>query len=225
MQLPRGRFRSLERGVRIGDILARMGADRFSGICTFSSEERCIEIVMEAGRIVLASVDTVHGDNAMRLISGLLEQTADVAISELTPAQLALAREFNGDCVVRHPEIPLGEKSSPPVGSGAGGEGKEGRAEAVSREETPQGRQGPEAVSPPGGGETQGDTGGEPPADVGEWDVVAREGFTLRPDDLDALDSMDLETMTRKIRENCRLMVERLQLGYLVADNEERGEG
>jgi hypothetical protein len=34
--------------------------------------------------------------------------------------------------------------------------------------------------------------------------------------DLNALDSMDLNTMSNKIRENCKIMVEKLHLEHLI---------
>jgi len=234
----------MERGEKLNYILEKLGSDQFSGVCSLAYQDRTIEIVLEKGRIFLASVDALSGDDAMEVITGLLDQPVDAAISDLTPVQLRLSREFNEDCIV-HLRSSMG-KGSPPR--------PPGRREKVpeierlpanplepsvrpavhsSSPEDPLARKG-ESLNP---GEPciesflSKDTktletnieGMESPDDQ---DLTSMEGrYNLMDRDLAALDSMDLDTMTRKIRENCKSMVERLQLGYLVVDNDKKESG
>ena len=42
--------------------------------------------------------------------------------------------------------------------------------------------------------------------------------------DLDALDALDIQTMTEKFRANCRQMIEKLELEHLLEKNTRKGE-
>jgi len=177
----------------------------------------------------------------MQVITGLWDQPVDAAISDLTPAQLQLSREFNEGCIVHHPSI---------LGKGIPPRPQERR------------RTGPEVESPPkiplepsvraafhssspedplareGGPVLPGEPRMGPVLSKGTETLVTNPedmeshddqdltslggGYSLMDKDLAALDSMDLDTMTRKIRENCKSMVERLQLGYLVVDSDKK---
>jgi len=231
----------MERGEKLDYILKKLGSDQFSGVCSLAYQDRTIEIVLEKGRIFLASVDALSGDDAMQVITGLWDQPVDAAISDLTPAQLQLSREFNEDCIVHHPST-LG-KGIPPSPH----ERRRTGPELESLPTTPPEPSGPAAFHPSspedplareGGPVHPGEPRMEPVLSKGTGTLVANpedmespddqdipsmgSGYILIDKDLAALDSMDLDTMTSKIRENCKSMVERLQLGYLVVDTDKK---
>lgn len=244
MQLPRGRFRSIEKGERLGNLLDKLRSDQFSGVCSIICRGHSIETVIEKGRILLASCDDLLGDDAMGVIGSLLEQQYDASISDLTPAQLKLSFEFNRACIVRHPiasekeipqtqpkksdnvfiddisplkisesktetVIPKSHKTSPREGRVKEVQPQQSRREFLSGDETVTPK------SPIGTSSGAGDEKVNP----------SESGYTLDDLDLKALDSMDLDVMTRKIRDNCKLLVERLHLGYLVVEEDKKESG
>jgi len=231
----------MEKGERLDNILKKLSSDQFSGVCSLAYQDRTIEIVLEKGRIFLASVDALSGENAMQVITGLWDQPVDAAISDLTPAQLQLSREFNEDCIVHHPST-LG-KGIPPSPH----ERRRTGPEVESLPTTPPEPSGPAAfhssspedpLARKGGPVHPGEPRMEPVLSKGTETLVTNpedmespddqdipsmgSGYILIDKDLAALDSMDLDTMTSKIRENCKSMVERLQLGYLVVDTDKK---
>jgi len=230
----------MERGEKLDYILKKLGSDQFSGVCSLAYQDRTIEIVLEKGRIFLASVDALSGEDAMRVITGLLDQPVDAAISDLTPAQLQLSREFNEDCIVHHPstlgkDIPPSphERRTGPEVESLPTTPPEPSVQAAFHSSPPE-----DPLAREGGSVHPGEPRMEPVLSKGTGTLLTNpedmespddqdlpsmgSGYILIDKDLAALDSMDLDTMTRKIRENCKSMVERLQLGYLVMDNDKK---
>ncbi len=244
MQLPRGTFRSMEKGERLGGLLKKLGSDQFSGVCSIVCEGHTIEIVLEKGRVSLASCDDLSGDDAMRVIDGLMERPFDASISELTPTQLKLSREFNEAFIVRNsltaeksilPPQPNKDEIIPAAGK-TPLQKPEYESQTVipaRHQRKPQDQDASkvqaaksEKDSFPKGSVTSTATFNEALFETGEENINSPErGYTLDDLDLKALDSMDLDVMSRKIRDNCKLMVERLHLGYLVVDEDKKESG
>ena len=95
MQIPRGKFRSIKKGISLGEILDGMATSGFSGICSFSSATIKGTMVFKGGVIILAKVQDQYGDPAVveaRLVVG---QVIDAVLSDLDGTQVQLALEFN----------------------------------------------------------------------------------------------------------------------------------
>jgi hypothetical protein len=95
MQLPRGKFRSIKKGVPLGDILDEMATSRFSGICSFSSNTVNGTMVFKGGLVILAKVQDQYGDPAVIEARLVVDQVIDAVLSDLDGTQMQLALEFN----------------------------------------------------------------------------------------------------------------------------------
>lgn len=216
----------MEKGEKFGGFLKKLGSDQFCGVCSIVCEGHTIEIVLEKGRISLASCDNLSGDDAMRIIGGLMERPFDASISDLTPAQIKLSREFNETCIVRHTPAAAKTLLKKP-------EHKSQTAIPAQHQRKPQDQDvlkvqpgKPEGRSLPKDSTTTSAKIPDTLFGTGEENIDSSErGYTLDDLDLKALDSMDLDIMSKKIRDNCKLMVERLHLGYLVVDEDKKESG
>lgn len=242
MQLPRGTFHSMKKGMKVGFILNNLKEEGFSGSCSLASGVHVIDLVVRDGNILLASCDSACGNPAMVMIQSMVEEIADAALSDLTPAQMKLTLEFNEQC-----RISVKRESPQKSPVTAREENKDVQSvKSVQREnirEVPPVHRIPEKekivqpVSPPF--ELDSQTEKTPPAPSSpqtapqpekilssppesgkskQADIFARDGdeLTLVDRDLNALDSMDLATMSTKIRENCKSMIEKLHLEHLM---------
>ena len=242
MQLPRGTFHSMKKGMKVGLIVNSLKEDGFSGSCSLASGAHVIDLVVRDGNILLASCDSACGNPAMDMIQSMYDDSADAALADLTPAQMKLTLEFNDQCRVsvkretpqKSPlpareekkdvqsvksvqrentefvppvqRIPERERTIQPVSRPPEPivQPKKTTPTPSSPETAPQ----PEKIpsSPPVSGKSK------------QADIFARDGdeLTLVDRDLNALDSMDLATMSTKIRENCKSMIEKLHLEHLM---------
>jgi len=241
MQLPRGTFHSIKKGMKIALILNSLKEDGFTGSCSIACGDRGIDLVVKEGNVLLASCDSSCGNTAMELIRALHEQAADASLADLTPAQMKLTLEFNDQCRVSQrresppkAEIPTREekKSIESANSqNAATATREREREVITRpvsrtpDQRPQTQKTPpappqQAHLQPEPASHQQNTASPTPSTAknSPVDIFAREGeeVTLMDRDLNALDSMDLNTMSNKIRENCKIMVEKLHLEHLI---------
>jgi len=222
MQLPRGTFHSMKKGREMGTILEDLREERFSGICALLCGNQSFDLVFQDGLIMLASGDSTCGDATMEIIGTQRSMIADASLSSLTPAQLKLTLEFNAGCRVQRP-IPAAQitPASTP-------------GDRLSRRPA----EAPRIVPKPGAGkdvrERADDSRVSPPEPVtarsspaparekeaGPRDIFASDSdeSTMVDRDLQALDAMDLDTMSQKIRMNCRQMIEKLHLEHLIDD-------
>jgi len=197
-------------------------------VCSFVYQDHSIDIVLEKGRIFLASTESLTGDEAIPVLTSLLDKPVEAIISDLTPSQLRLSREFNENCIVHHPLVPSKDIPSLP---------HDVEERTTDTENLPSNTQESSIQSdfPSNPAEDSLTRNGKPAPqrelpiepvlsestdnhDLASLDEV----YTLTDQDLSALDSMDLDTMTKKIRENCKSIVERLQLGHLVVDDDKK---
>lgn len=242
MQLPRGSFHSMKKGMKVSLIVNSLKEEGFSGSCSLASGTHVIDLVVRDGNIVLASCDSACGNPAMDMIQSMYDDIADAALSDLTPAQMKLTLEFNDQCRVS------GKREAPSKSAVTTREEKKDVKSVKSdqkedtlkvsqiksipdRERTiqPVSRPPEPIVQPkktpyaPSSSETapQPDKIPTSPPVSGkskQADIFARDGdeLTMVDRDLNALDSMDLTTMSTKIRENCKSMIEKLHLEHLM---------
>ncbi|MEN6443692.1 MAG: hypothetical protein WC391_01485 [Methanoregula sp.] len=245
MQLPRGTFREIKKGQKLGDLLEELGRSRFSGICSISFDESISTLVMKSGKCILAKYAHFAGDAAYDELGQMPDQDVDAALSTLDEAQLQLALEFNkaariiktGKAAPVHQKpaepaphivhqtvekVPApvhtarvapvhatpGEHSRPVVNQSVPdptpsairpGDLKPARHQAGFASETV-------TVHPK-----------EPPKAIPEEeeDKVKPETSSFEKD-IDTFDTMDISSVTDKIRNDCRTMVKQLHLDHLM---------
>lgn len=209
MQLPRGTFRSIKKGISLHVICRELAESRFTGCCTFTSGLRTCTFVMESGRCILAEDQNLQGKNAWDTIAKNEKCEGDAYIADLTGAQIKISREFNKPAALGESNNPPALFREKPAAHSPATTVKDGMKTATKHEPVPPvaGRQ----------------LGGKPPQRSGTGAGAASrepsfdtDGFTLVDRDLDALDAMDIETMTQKIRSSAKQTVERLNLEHLM---------
>jgi len=232
MQLPRGTFREIQKKQKMGDIFMELERGRFSGICSISCRDGLSNLVLKSGKCILAEFATFKGDTALEnLIFATSGDEVDAALSTLDEAQIQLSLEFNKAERVRNAgySSPASKKpANPPVQQVR--RATESRA-VPAREQnlspqkeklpapSPQPRKMParpplaapvKPVTEPPAALKTGPAGGireHPPKET-----VPAEGDS----DLDTFDSLNLDEVTDKIREDCKTMVKNLHLEHLM---------
>jgi len=208
MQLPRGTFRSIKKGIALHAICHDLTESHFTGCCTFTSGPRTCTFVMESGRCILAEDQELQGHAAWAAIIKDGGREGEAVLADLSGAQIKISREFNK-------AADLGESSRPPAlfrekapahdpaATAKGGTKPEAKREAVQ----------------PDGGRQHLRRGSADANRAPREHALETDGFSLVDRDLDALDAMDIETMTEKIRSSAKMTVERLHLEHLM-DND-----
>ena len=233
MQLPRGTFREIQKNQKAGDLLVELERSRFSGICSISCREGVCTLVLKSGKCILAEYTTSKGDAALEgLLMSNSGEAIDAALSTLDEAQIQLSLEFNkSERVVKAPRGPpppqkavhhpapaaphvMAKKTSPSQGANPAPPSEEvSKLVARSPEKTPRplaGPKNPVTVPPPSFREEKRTAPKEPEAPVKET------GKTDFENDLDTLNSMNLDQVTDKIRDECKTMVKHLRLDHLM---------
>lgn len=220
MQLPRGTFHSIKKGLELETILRDLKEERFSGSCSLACGSHAGNLVFQDGQIMLASFDSSCGDAAMEIIFRQMDSIADASMSDLTAAQLKLTLEFNEKCRVSRersdakkiPATPQKDRvysrekdKAPITPERLKTEGSWKISESPVQEK-------PIHTVPPS------EPAGERGAKSGDLFASDGEESTMVDRDLQALDAMDLDTMRNKIRMNCKLMIEKLHLEHLIDD-------
>ncbi len=207
MQLPRGTFRELKRGLDLHSLIREMEEACLSGYCKVVSGEPSILLVFSSGKIILAEYGSLTARAAMEEISRTGGEPVDAVLHDLSDAQIELALEFNPSARIDR--------------AGRGTAGMRSPIPASRHRLVPTHRQSFPAGSgkvPPVGPEPGRFSGrGIPPG-------AADEETSLLMRDLDALDALDIQTMTEKFRANCRQMIEKLELEHLLEKNARKGE-
>ncbi|KQC07342.1 MAG: hypothetical protein APR55_04080 [Methanolinea sp. SDB] len=239
MQLPRGTFRTLKRGISLDELAYELKNERFSGSCTITRDKSEIVMVFRNGSLILARYDDMEGNAAWERIKGIGTDMVDAALSSLSEAQLGLALEFNSNARIqratlqerRASVIPLKsvETKKPDITTDKGiptSNTQKSRQEKppsltyekeVIRKNIP-----PKSDTIPHQKEIvitekiPEETDASIPNSPGEEQSSSCQG-------LDALDSMDIETMTQKIRNNCIVMIEKLHLEHLIETKKGQG--
>ena len=118
MQLPRGTFCEIKKGIPIPVLLSDIQTKHFSGICTISSGSSSGTFVFRLGTCILAKFMDKRGDHAWQSLIDMQEKTVDAALSSLDEAQIKLSLEFNKTSRIAAPRagLPVREisRSAPP---------------------------------------------------------------------------------------------------------------
>lgn len=225
MQLPRGTFREIRKKVILQDLLCELEETRFSGVCGIVAGPATGSFVFRNGACILARFHGKSGDAAIREMQQSARESVDVIISTLDETQVKLALEFNPDCMVRSrppqthdnavPPAPAPVEHSqdnhtktpatpPPV--------RPGRRVLISTEPLhaktahEPGRVVPRVLA-------------HPPAEKPAPEKPAAQAVEASDDfesDIDALDTMDLDLVTSRIRSDCKTLVRHLELDHLI---------
>ncbi|PKG33981.1 hypothetical protein [Methanoregula sp.] len=226
MQLPRGTFREIRKKIVLQDLLSEFEDTRFTGTCGIVAGPATGSFVFQNGACILARFHGQAGDAAIREMQQSARDAVDVIISTLDETQVRLALEFNPACIVLTEPSPDTGHSPPARGTAptrtippvspdapvAPASPRRGRriliasGVPVTKQDGGQMQDAPRApifpsAIPPETKTPVADTNGEP-------EDLERE--------IDALDSMDLNLVTSRIRSECRTLVKHLDLDHLL---------
>jgi hypothetical protein len=206
MQLPRGTFRELKRGTDLHSLISEMERACLSGYCKIMTGETPILLVFSNGRIILVECGTLTARAAMEELSRAGGEPVDAVLHDLSDSQLKLALEFNPSARVDQRVEAAGVRPAAPA---------PGHDIPLHHRQSSPGES--RGVSSRGKepGRFSGHSVPSPPSD---------DEASLLMRDLDALDALDIQTMTEKFRANCRQMIEKLELEHLLEKNTGKGE-
>jgi hypothetical protein len=250
MQLPRGTFREIKKGVTIEDLLSEFERSRFSGVCSISSEAGSGTLVYKNGKCILVKFLGKSGDAGCTELQKNRNHEVDAALSSLDEAQIQLSLEFNKTCrpvkVVKPLEEPkkaaqpaqepvkkpappvnttthvpaaktppskppaasLFHRPAPPVQPPTAPEPKTQRAvQSLPR---------PAMPAPPAAQRPPAPTAKAPDQALDEDKTDALSQSSSFDNDIDTFDTMDLDNVTDKIRNDCKTMIKQLHLEHLM---------
>jgi len=225
MQLPRGTFREIRKKVVLQDLLFELERTRFSGTCGIVAGPATGSFVFQNGACILARFHGHAGSAGIREMQQSAQETVDVIISTLDDTQIKLAIEFNPGCrlLTSPPHVPeesavpgsvparntpVTRPASPPLSPAV----RPGRRVLIKTEvSVPKKHAEPELIV------------SRSPAHIPE-EKPAPEKIMAPADnetedfesDIDALDSMDLDLVTSRIRSDCKNLVRHLELDHLI---------
>ena len=209
------------RGIRLDEMADELKKDQFTGYCTISRDNSEIVMVFRKGVLLLARYDATEGDTAWDRIGSLGNETVDAVLSNLSDMQVELALEFNSNARIKRSPSREHRTPVPPAGKARVAE------PGISRERVapvPNERKKREEISPQAPirekEALEKITSSKPEESAS---VPPGEEYSGSYRELDALDSMDIESMTQKIRNNCMVMIEKLNLEHLIETKKGRG--
>ncbi|MBS1193880.1 MAG: hypothetical protein H6R28_280 [Methanomicrobiales archaeon] len=115
MQLPRGKFREIVRGVPLGPLLLELNEVQYTGILKTTWDTSTGTLVFQNGLVILAEYPPYAGDAAWEAITRLGNRSVGGILSDLDAVQMRLVIEFNGPFLLAVPATP---------GKGLAGPGK-----------------------------------------------------------------------------------------------------
>jgi hypothetical protein len=224
MDLPRGTFRSLQKGEQLRDILNKIVKTRFSGICTFSSGNTMNgTLVFNSGICILANIQNQYGAAAWDGVQALLDQVFDIALSDLDSTQLQLALDFNKKAHVQKGGNRQGAVLQKANGAdhlkeqkqhGALTRHRTGEHDFTQTTHVTFGQSGPDT---PAEQKTPVPHQAEKKEPFPEGQSApAPNGGSSAEKDFDTFDSMDLDDVAQKIRKDCKIILKQLQLDHLT---------
>jgi hypothetical protein len=229
MKLPRGTFHSIKKGILFRSVLEEMEKTRFTGYCTVSFGLETCTIVLNSGIYILADYDKLEGEHAWQKMQKLLEMKVDAGLTTLNTVQLELAREFNP-----HATLPSFVRKSPTrqVRTGTTNPGTRRKDDSAGNtvpgvRSDHQKNKALHSGPQPSTAEQHPDPGISAPVTAQssvEQQASGKgpeEGGTNIERDLEALDNMDIDEMTKKIRENCKVTIEQMDLEHLIEKRED----
>jgi hypothetical protein len=233
MQLPRGTFREIQKNLKTGDLLIDLERGKFSGICNISCRDSISTLVLKSGKCILAEYNTFKGDAALEgLLQALANEDIDAALSTLNEAQIQLSLEFNKSERITKtgrtspaPQKPASLPVSPvhrsmerkpdpaPVANHSPPHENWSNPAAQPDKMTPRHLAGPKN---PSNGPPASIRAAPAPVpkkrEIPETDAAQNSSENT----FDTLDSMNLDQVTDKIRDDCKTMVKNLHLDHLM---------
>ena len=212
MQLPRGTFREIRKKVKIGSLLSELGQTRFTGSCSIFSGPATGTFVFREGICILTKFRGEHGNAGWDEMQKYTGEAVDVILATLDEPQIRLSFEFNAASKMKLPGTTI-----PHHRDGAAG-GREREIPAVHHPASPLAPAG----TPPNRTVTRRTSphaAATLPTKPAVWEEE-NESHHPDPDSVesgfDALDDMDLEHVTSRIRSDCRTLLKELQLEHLM---------
>jgi hypothetical protein len=95
MQLPRGTFHSLKKGMNLSSLLSEMRSTGFSGHCSIQLHEAPVSLVFDRGVCILADVPPRGGTEGYDDLKKSGNEEVNAELYSLTRAQVDLSIEFN----------------------------------------------------------------------------------------------------------------------------------
>jgi hypothetical protein len=122
MQLPRGKFREIVRGVPLGSLLLELNEVQYTGILKINWDTSSCTLVFQNGLVILAEYPPYTGEAAWEAITRIGDQQVGGILSDLDAVQMRLVIEFNAPCLLARPATPgkgsTGSRKGPaPAGS------------------------------------------------------------------------------------------------------------
>jgi len=106
MQLPRGKFREIVRGVPLSPLLLELNELQYTGILKLTWDTSTCTLVFRNGMVILAEYPPRAGDDAWEAVTRLGNQTVSGILSDLDAAQIKLVTEFNAPVLLSVPATP-----------------------------------------------------------------------------------------------------------------------
>lgn len=227
MQLPRGTFREIRKKAMIGGLISELERTRFTGTCSIFSGPATGTFVFRRGACILARFRGIAGDAGWDEMQKSAPEIFDVILSTLDDAQIKLSLEFNPACKIVKPG------ATPPDNRETTGMTTARKSSAAHRATLPR----TPAGSPPRGAVIPSESSRPSaplhvassapaapttPLQQGEYQKTAPDNDLPLPgpdsveNEFDALDSMDLEHVTSRIRSDCKTLIKELQLEHLM---------
>jgi hypothetical protein len=103
MQLPRGKFRSVIKGVALNSLIQELAEVRYTGNVTITLKQEVITLVIQRGRYILAEYGPLRGDLAWEAMAALGETIIDAILSDFSEPEMKLALEFNDEYLLTFP--------------------------------------------------------------------------------------------------------------------------
>jgi hypothetical protein len=246
MQLPRGTFREIRKGETIENLILELERSKFTGICSISSGSGSGTLALKGGKCILVKFQGKPGDAGWEELQKNYSEEVDAALSTLDEAQIQLSLEFNKICRIvkggkpvqepaRPASLPIHEpakKPAPPVHAAP----PAAVARPAPRPAAPltparpappvQPSAAPEQKIQKGPSIFQRPAMPAPPAPVHQVQEKRVNPVDDNQDpgssgssfenDIDTFDTMDLDNVTDKIRNDCKTMIKQLHLDHLM---------
>lgn len=245
MQLPRGTFREIKKGNTIENLLTELERSRFSGVCSISSGPGTGTLVYKSGKCILVKFLGKSGDAGCEELQKNRDGEVDAALSSLDDAQIQLSLEFNKPCRlvkvtkplegIHKPAQPAPEpvkKPAPPAHAAQPAPVAPLKAQpkpaapaslfhrpappAVPEQKVPE--QKPQKAVPAAGRPAMPAppaVSRQPAPQAQENQDAGTSGSSFEKD-IDTFDTMDLDNVTDKIRNDCKTMIKQLHLEHLM---------
>jgi|MudIll2142460700_1097286.scaffolds.fasta_scaffold12495_4 hypothetical protein len=195
MQLPRGAFRDIKKGISLESLLAELKEESFSGYCKIASGKASATLVQKKGIIILAQSADLGGNAALAAIGKWRDASVDAVLHDLSETQLELALEFNPTDRVRK-----AMKAPSPGGSLRDDPKHDASLKGADVNS-------PAPLSPR----------------HKEPDPKAHQTLSPVLQEFKTLEGMDIEAMSQNFRKNCRQMIEKLDLEFLLEPEKQKG--